>query len=473
MSPRGSARRARRRPRALAGRLAVVLVLAIGTGLWGLGWIDHWRGHDRLADTPAPRALTVALPDATPADPVAAPADGTLQAAPVRQVLARGIARALGSHVLAAVAGTSGGLVAQSGHGAAVPASTNKLLTAAAVLALEGPEKRYATRTVLSGGTVTLVGGGDPLLASRPSTGYPQAGDVTTLAKQTAAALRSTGRRVVRLRYDASLFTGPVTNPTWPASYLGEGIVAPITALWVDEGRTTSDPEGTGRVADPAASAAVTFEKALVAAGVRVMGPVRSAVAPDGAAELARVESPPLREIVGHVLQVSDNEGAEVLAHQAGLAAGDGASFDGGVKAVLGALHDLDVDTTGLVLHDGSGLSRANRVTATALVQVLQRATTEPRLAPIVGALPVAGFSGSLLERFDALDGGSEPGRGLVRAKTGTLTGVDALAGYTQDATGSPVVFAVLADHVAVPNTLAARAALDDLAAGLTTCRCG
>jgi D-alanyl-D-alanine carboxypeptidase/D-alanyl-D-alanine-endopeptidase (penicillin-binding protein 4) len=103
-------------------------------------------------------------------------------------------------------------------------------------------------------------------------------------------------------------------------------------------------------------------------------------------------------------------------------------------------------------------------------VQVLQRATSDDALAPIVSALPVAGFSGSLMARY--ADRGDQ-GRGVVRAKTGTLTGVDALAGYTRDANGTPLVFAVMADHVAVPNTLKARNALDDLATALTTCRCG
>jgi serine-type D-Ala-D-Ala carboxypeptidase/endopeptidase (penicillin-binding protein 4) len=447
---------------------SVVLLVAVATALWSLGWVEHWSGHDRVAATPPAQPLSVDLPSPTPAPTVAEPASGTLKAGKVRRVLARGLTGALGDHVLAAVAGTEGDPVAGHGSGVAVPASTNKLLTSAAVLSLSGPEQRYATKVVDGGGRrIVLVGGGDPLLVAKPSHSYPHRADLATLAAGTAAALKQHGRTSVRLQYDDSLFTGPAVNPSWPQSYISEGVVAPITALWVDEGRTNG---GLSRAADPSAEAATAFASALEDAGVTVKGVPTHVTAPEGAEQLAEVQSPPLREIVDHVLETSDNEGAEVLAHQAGLAAGDGASFDGGVQSVLATLDELGVDTAGIELHDGSGLSRDNRISAIALVQVLQAAATGTRLAPIVSALPVAAFSGSLIARYDDHD---DAGRGIVRAKTGTLTGVDALAGYTQDADGSPVVFAVIADEVAVTDTLKARDALDALATDLTTCRCG
>jgi len=446
----------------------VVLLVAVAAATWGLGWVDHWRGHDRVAAVPAPRPLSITPPAATPAPPVATAGAGKLDAAKVQRVLNHGLTAALGSHVLAVIAGKSGTAVATHGSGVITPASTNKLLTSATVLALDGPEKRFTTSVVAGGAKrIVLVGGGDPLLASKPSSSYPRRADLTTLARETAAALKKQGHTHVRVQYDATLFTGPSVNPSWPKSYIPEGVVAPITALWADEGYADG---GAGRVADPAGDAAKDFVQALTAAGITVNGTPTPALAPGNAPTLAKVQSPPLREIVDHVLETSDNEGAEVLGHQAGLAAGTGASFAGGVQAVMQTLPKLGVDTTGLALHDGSGLSRQDRLTPTALVQVLQRATSDSRLGPIVSALPIAGFSGSLLERYE---GHSDAGRGVVRAKTGTLTGVDALAGYTQDADGSPMVFAVLADHVAVPNTLKARNALDALATALTTCRCG
>lgn len=453
----------------LAGVL--VLLIAIGTATYALGWVDHWRGHDRVAATPPPRPLGLALPSPAPAAPVAAVSSGgTLRTAKVAALLRRHLDSALGGHVLAAVAPLRGAPVVLRGSGSAVPASTNKLLTAATVLSLDGPAKRFTTTVVARGRAVTLVGGGDPLLAAAPEHTYPRRADLTTLAQQAAAALKQRGIDKVRLRYDASLFTGPAVNPTWPASYITEGVVAPITALWVDEGRTDG---GESRVADPALVAAQAFAKALAAAGITIRRTPTAAAAPAGAEEIAHVDSPPLREIVDHVLETSDNEGAEVLAHQAGLAAGTGASFAGGVQAVLRTLPKLGIDTAGIDIHDGSGLSREDSLPVTALVQVLQRAVGDDALAPIVSALPVAGFSGSLIGRYDDRADRGDPGRGVVRAKTGTLTGVDALAGYTRDANGTPLIFAVMADRVAVPDTLAARDALDELATALTTCRCG
>jgi D-alanyl-D-alanine carboxypeptidase/D-alanyl-D-alanine-endopeptidase (penicillin-binding protein 4) len=88
----------------------------------------------------------------------------------------------------------------------------------------------------------------------------------------------------------------------------------------------------------------------------------------------------------------------------------------------------------------------------------------------VLTGLPVAGFTGSLAERFEDAD---DPGRGLVRTKTGTLTGVSGLAGTVTDRTGAPMVFALLADDIALLDTLDARAALDDIAGALASCRCG
>jgi D-alanyl-D-alanine carboxypeptidase/D-alanyl-D-alanine-endopeptidase (penicillin-binding protein 4) len=87
----------------------------------------------------------------------------------------------------------------------------------------------------------------------------------------------------------------------------------------------------------------------------------------------------------------------------------------------------------------------------------------------VLTGLPVAGFTGSLEYRFDAEDAG----RGLVRAKTGTLSGVSGLAGTVVDRDGTPMVFALLADRIALVDTLGARAALDDVTSALAACRCG
>jgi len=289
------------------------------------------------------------------------------------------------------------------------------------------------------------------------------------LARDTARSLRADGRTRVRLSYDDSLFRGPAVNPYWEPSYVPESIVSPVTALWVDEGRAVAGLAQ--RVPDPSLTAAQRFAQQLRAAGIAVTGSLRSVRADPDAPELAAVASPPLQQIVQHVLEVSDNEGAEVLLRQSAIGAGKVGSSAAGTATVLATLDDLGVDTTDAAIRDGSGLARSNIVDVATLVQTLQAAAdpVNPGLRSIVSTLPVAGFSGSLDYRFLLV---APAGLGQVRAKTGTLTGVHGLAGIATTRRGNVLAFAAIADDVPVPRTLDARAQLDRIAAALATCRC-
>ncbi|MBI2245207.1 MAG: D-alanyl-D-alanine carboxypeptidase/D-alanyl-D-alanine-endopeptidase, partial [Nocardioides sp.] len=168
----------------------------------------------------------------------------------------------------------------------------------------------------------------------------------------------------------------------------------------------------------------------------------------------------------------SDNEAAEVLARHVGLASSGDGSFAGGARAVLQVLDGLGVPTQGATTYDGSGLSREDRLDPDTLTAVLGLAASpeQPDLRTVLTGLPVAGFTGSLAERFADLD---DVGRGLVRAKTGTLSGVSGLAGIVTDREGRPMVFALLADRIDLVDTLDARAALDGATGALAGCRCG
>ena len=118
----------------------------------------------------------------------------------------------------------------------------------------------------------------------------------------------------------------------------------------------------------------------------------------------------------------------------------------------------------------GSGLSAASVLPPLALTGVLATAMSpaQPQLRPILSGIPVAGVSGTLQQRYAGR--AQYAATGMVRAKTGTLTGVTSLAGTVTDADGRELVFAAMADHVA--STVPARNALDRLVGRLATCGC-
>lgn len=456
--------------------VVLVLVLLASAGAayrFDLG--SRWFGTGAPDPASEPAAVAppegLALPELTLPDLVAQPESAPPPSkALVRRALAPLVGDGdLGPHVLVAAGDLAGTDLLTMGDGPAVPASTMKLLTATAALAALGPDRTFATTVVGRGRRVVLVGGGDPFLASTPQPGsWPARADVVTLARQTATALREQDRRAVTVSYDDSLFSGPEVNPAWPPSYVAEGVVAPITSLWVDAG---ADPDGYGKATDPSATAAAAFADALTRRGIRVTGAPSAATAPDGASELARVTSAPVSQIVEKTLAVSDNEAAEVLAHHVGLAVSGTGSARAGAAGVRETLTGLGVRLGPGVIRDGSGLSREDLLTATTLIDVLRVAASpdHPELRSVLTGLPVAGFSGSLEFRFEQE---ALPARGLVRAKTGTLSGVSALAGVATDRDGTPIAFVLLADEIALEDTLDARAALDDLAAALAQCRC-
>lgn len=413
----------------------------------------------------------VQVPEQAPADAVAAAATAEPDAAAVRAAV-RGLIpnRNFGKRAVALVTDLQGNELFRHGSAAITPASNTKLLSTTAALQVLGPDKRFRTsvRRVGARPTIFLVGGGDPYLALKKSSDtYPPRATLTDLAKKTAAGLRASGTTRVQVRYDDTLFTGPAVNPFWPDTYLPEMVVPPITSLWVDQGH---NPNGWGYVDDPAASAAAQFADALRQQGIRVRPAISRGRAPQQAADVAYVDSAPLSSIVQRIVSVSDNNAAEVVLRQLGVANGD-ASSAGAAQAALDTLAALGVDVTGAVVHDGSGLSRENRLTTTTLVDVLRVAASpaHPRLRSVITGLSVAGFEGSLSNRFDRTDPAA---RGRVLAKTGTLTGVHGLAGIATDRTGAPMVFAVMTDGVKPEKTLKARLQLDRFAAALGACRC-
>ncbi|MGW0602772.1 D-alanyl-D-alanine carboxypeptidase/D-alanyl-D-alanine endopeptidase [Streptomyces sp. NPDC002640] len=398
---------------------------------------------------------------------------------------------ALGSRRSAAVVDVATGrTLFERGAGTALlPASTTKIATGVAALSAMGPDHRFTTRAVLRSATgkgdggkgdaktegdaknegdgknkgvpeLVLVGGGDPTLTAREKPGGWAS--MRELASLTAAALEREGIEEVALRYDASLFKGSRIHPI--------GVnpnISPVTALMVDEGRADDSDHGPApRVADPAAHAAGVFADLLEEKGIRAGAPTPGKAAKK-ADTVAQVRSAPLAAQVERMMTNSDNDIAEALARHTALSSGRESSFAGGGAAIHAELKRLGVPLDGVRFADGSGLGRGDRLSARALTRLLTLAADpeRPGLRPVLTGLPVAGFTGTLTER--AAD---DLAAGLVRAKTGTLTGVNTLAGTAVDAEGRLLAFAFLAEGT--PAKEPAESALDRLAATVAACGC-
>jgi serine-type D-Ala-D-Ala carboxypeptidase/endopeptidase (penicillin-binding protein 4) len=424
---------------------------------------------DRVPGAVLPAAADVVLPTVEPNSPMPSPAVLSQLLKPL--IAARTLGPGVSVDVLDPLTGEH--LLSLGEKSAREPASTAKLLTAAAALSALGPQTTLAT-TVVSGARadqIVLVGGGDVMLAKGdgdPDEVNGRAG-LRELARQCADALRSRGTSSVRLRLDDRLFTGPTRAPGWAGSDVDDGYVAPIQALAIDAGRVEKGHYGR-RSGDPAMGAAKTFTDLLADQGIKVTGLVTRAAAPAKAAVLARVESAPVAGLVEFALTESDNTVAEVLGRLVAAVAGRPADFASVGPSVLARLGSLGVPITGAVLSDGSGLGDGSRVPAQTLTEVLALAagTEQPELRPVLSGLPVAAVSGTLADRFSG--SGQRGATGVVRAKTGTLTGVSSLAGTVVDSDGRLLVFAAMADQVKL--TLAARRALDRFATTLAACGC-
>jgi D-alanyl-D-alanine carboxypeptidase/D-alanyl-D-alanine-endopeptidase (penicillin-binding protein 4) len=359
------------------------------------------------------------------------------------------------------------------GSASVPPASTTKLLTAAVALEQLGPDFRFTTSTTRVGRTLFLVGGGDPtVLATDQSVSvpaYPRPASLADLASQTAAALPH--GVTVRLRIDTSLDSGPGAAAGWLPNYVTEGDITPPSSLELDEGRLQADNLDSERTPTPAAQAAAEFTTLLESDGVKVAGQVKAGTAPATAHPVADVQSPPLSELVQRMLTVSDNDLAEALGRAVARHDGAAPSFTGAATSVMNGLKAFGVEPAQVSLFDTSGLSHDDRVAPQALIDVLRAATSagHPALRSIVEGLPIGGLTGTLAERYrDRADRG---GAGLVRAKTGTLTAVNTLAGLVVDRSGRLLMFALMASHAGDPvQTLAA---IDRMATILAGCGCG
>ncbi|QUR69197.1 D-alanyl-D-alanine carboxypeptidase/D-alanyl-D-alanine endopeptidase [Mycobacterium spongiae] len=349
-----------------------------------------------------------------------------------------------------------------------VPASTNKVLTAAAALLTLDRQARISTRVVAGGRNdrmpVVLVGAGDPTLSAAPAgqeTWYRGAARIADLVEQ----IQRSGVTPTAVQVDISAFSGPTMARGWDPYDVDNGDIAPIEAAMIDAGRIQPTTVNSSRSRTPALDAGRELAKAL---GLDPRA-VKIATAPAGARQLAVVQSAPMIQRLSQMMNASDNVLAECIGREVAAAINRPRSFSGAVDAVTSRLNTVHVDTTGAALMDSSGLSVDDRLTARTLDGALQAAAgpDQPSLRPLLDLLPIAGGSGTLGDRF--LDRASYLGpAGWLRAKTGSLTAVNALAGVVTDSSGRVLTFAFISND-AGPN---GRNAMDALATKLWFCGC-
>jgi D-alanyl-D-alanine carboxypeptidase/D-alanyl-D-alanine-endopeptidase (penicillin-binding protein 4) len=356
-----------------------------------------------------------------------------------------GTARALDRQMRAAGAGsgayvvdldTGAPLYARSPDVARVPASVNKLYTTTAALTLYGPEGELTTE-VLGGraldpngvvtGNVYLRGGGDPTFGRAEQ-------------RRLARVLANSGLTEVtgRVIGDESRFDGLRGGPA--SSFTTSIWVGPLSALSYNHGVTVARRPRFQR--RPALYAARRFERELERAGVEVRRAARAGVTPATAVLLGEWGSPRMAALAAKINQPSDNYMAETLLKALGADHGSGGSTAAGAAVARSVAAQFGAAPR---MVDGSGLSRGNRTTPRDVVELLAGIAAAEEGRYLRRSLAVAGRSGTLAKRMRAT-----AARGRCRAKTGTLNGVSALAGYCDSRRGGHTAFAFLMGGVSV-----------------------
>lgn len=174
----------------------------------------------------------------------------------------------------------------------------------------------------------------------------------------------------------------------------------------------------------------------------------------DAGREIIASNSPPVSEILQFTMLWSDNVLADRLAKLASKRAGNAFNEEGVAITFAQVLMDLGIDPSRMVVADGSGLSRENRVSAKTMAGLLFKLRKDPQYELLYTSLPVGGVSGTLRSRFLTTAPGAV---GLVHAKTGTLNGTVSLAGYIESAERE-YIFVTVADKIGRSSRASSRA---------------
>ncbi len=340
-----------------------------------------------------------------------------------------------------AVVGGDGRLIYDNrGEQAVAPASVQKLIVAATALTDLGAAYRYHTLFAAQDGIANdgridgnlwLIGSGDPSLQSND------------LRNGVAMLHRAGVRRIDGgLVIDATTLSGPALNPHWGRDDDGQDYAAPTSAISVDGDTIESRRFVDGveqrfwtPMQDVALYVGESVDGMLADRGIEPAMPPGAGAAPLDSVVLWDHRSPPLRTLENHMLFVSDNHYAEQLLRTVGAAVLGRPDDSGGIAAERQFLKRRGIPAPGLELYDGSGLSAENRVAAITLARLL--AADEESLYLL---LPLGGRQGTL-EDYDFTTA-----LGRVRAKSGHLSNVSALAGYLTTLHHGRLAFAFLVD---------------------------
>ncbi|MFN8051267.1 MAG: D-alanyl-D-alanine carboxypeptidase/D-alanyl-D-alanine-endopeptidase [Acidimicrobiales bacterium] len=429
------------------------LLILVGIGLAAVGWRQETQRSDRVTSTPV----------------VESPGDGAptpiLSARRVPELLVRPQAsRRLTAKLTpvldkapaqtcAVVADGATTLFARKPDEPMPAASNQKILTALVALDVLGADFRFTTKLAAtaapSGGVIAgdlwVIGGGDPVIDSDTYQSTLHYGSTPhTRVEDIADKIVASGITRVdgSVKGDDTRYDDQRVVSSWPARYIQQNQVGPLSALSVNDARTYAVIPGTQAgtpqpAADPPAYAATALTQLLQARGVTVTGLPGSGSAPAGLTTVTEVASLPLSDIVKEMLTFSDNNTAELLLKAVGLQDGKAGTTADGLAVAKQVLTEHHLDLNGVVLLDGSGLDIGNRLTCRLLETALGDAGPD---GPLANGLAVAdGPDGTLRDRFT-----NSPAAGAVRAKTGTLKAVTALSGWVTTTKGANVRFSVV-----------------------------
>ncbi len=357
----------------------------------------------------------------------------------------------LGSSLTALVVEAGGSQVWQ--HNASkhrMPASAQKMATALTVLHSMDDNARLTTTVQQWGQTVFLKGAGDPSLNKTR---------LANLARDTAAALRAQGRSTIDLRTDVTVLPKASAATGWKSSYLKSDVQAV-------QGLPLAGYRGKDAALETAKVFAVYLGRYQVKATLRP-----SARTSAGAKVVASSSSPTVGQMVSAMLAYSNNDYAEFLLRHAARARGQAATWTGAIRNEVAVLQAARIPTGGLRVYDGSGLSRSNRMPAATMAQIVRHLWNDQEDAAVVfawGAMPRAAETGTLAGRFRTST--QSCAKGLVLAKTGTLTDAVTLTGVARGVDGRDRVFVLFENGLKNKNTKV-RSAIDTLATTIVGCR--